>query len=48
VAAEGTFTIYDLHSADVPRSARELPRLVLAALRIVWSELFTVQAAAYR
>jgi ATP-binding cassette subfamily B protein len=37
VAAESTFTIYDLHGRDAPRSARELPRLVLAALRIVWS-----------
>ena len=37
VAAETTFTIYDLHDTDVPRSPRELPRLVLAALRIVWS-----------
>ena len=37
VAAESTFTIYDLHTADVPRSPRELPRLVRAALRIVWS-----------
>ena len=37
MAAETTFTIYDLHDTDVPRSPRELPRLVLAALRIVWS-----------
>jgi ATP-binding cassette subfamily B protein len=37
VAAESTFTIYDLHGKDEPRSARELPRLVLAALRIVWA-----------
>jgi ATP-binding cassette subfamily B protein len=37
VAAETTFTIYDLHGKDEPRSARELPRLVLAALRIVWA-----------
>ena len=35
MAAESTFTIYDLHDAGAPRSARELPRLVLAALRIV-------------
>jgi hypothetical protein len=33
----GTFTIYDLHNADVWRSASELPRLVAAALRIAWS-----------
>lgn len=42
VASGTTFTIYDLHDKDVPRSARELPRPVLAALRIVWA------AAAYR
>jgi ATP-binding cassette subfamily B protein len=41
VAADGAepgFTIYDLHDAAVaPRSARELPRLLGAALRIVWA-----------
>ena len=37
MAAESTFTIYDLHGTGTPRSARELPRLVFAALRIVWS-----------
>jgi ATP-binding cassette subfamily B protein len=40
VAAENSepgFTVYDLHGVATPRSARELPRLVLAALRIVWA-----------
>jgi ATP-binding cassette, subfamily B, bacterial len=37
VAAEPGFTIYDLHGAAAPRSRRELPRLTLAALRIVWA-----------
>jgi hypothetical protein len=40
VAAENSepgFTLYDLHGVAAPRSARELPRLVLAALRIVWA-----------
>jgi ATP-binding cassette, subfamily B, bacterial len=31
------FTIYDLHQTDGRRSARELPRLIAAALRIVWA-----------
>jgi hypothetical protein len=36
-AAEPGFTIYDLHTADSPRRPQELPRLVAAALRIVWA-----------
>jgi ATP-binding cassette subfamily B protein len=36
-AAEPGFTIYALHGAAAPRSARELPRLLAAALRIVWA-----------
>jgi ATP-binding cassette subfamily B protein len=35
--AEPGFTIYALHGADAPRSARELPRLIMAALRIAWA-----------
>jgi ATP-binding cassette subfamily B protein len=34
---EAGFTIYDLHGASAPRSPRELPRLIVAALRIVWA-----------
>jgi ATP-binding cassette, subfamily B, bacterial len=36
-ASERTFTLYDLSQADAPRSARDLPRLVAAATRIVWA-----------
>jgi ATP-binding cassette subfamily B protein len=33
----GGFTVYDLHvGADAPRSARELPGLAAAAVRIMW------------
>ena len=35
--AERGYTIYDLQVAGGPRSARELPRLVTAAVRIVWA-----------
>jgi ABC-type multidrug transport system fused ATPase/permease subunit len=35
--AEPAYTIYALHGADAPRSTRELPRLISAALRIVWA-----------